>query len=157
MNKISRLFCYTVLFSILFVADRLTKFWAINKLYYEDYMVAPFFNLSLSLNRGISWGMLSFDSKKSFLFLSIFIFSIIGVFAFYSIKRFLIGKNIIPEVMILSGAISNFLDRIFYGSVIDFIELHIKKLYWPTFNIADSMIVLGVIIMIWRNWFYEDI
>ena len=50
--------------------------------------------------------------------------------------------------LILAGALGNFIDRIFRGHVIDFLEVHVKKFYWPTFNIADSCISIGAVLLV---------
>ena len=50
-------------------------------------------------------------------------------------------------VIILAGAIGNFIDRIYRGFVIDFIDIYIGKFHWPAFNIADSCITVGFVIM----------
>ncbi len=52
--------------------------------------------------------------------------------------------------MIISGAIGNFIDRIFHGEVIDFLYFHWYKHYWPAFNVADSCITIGVIFLLWE-------
>ncbi len=49
--------------------------------------------------------------------------------------------------LILSGALGNFIDRIFRGFVIDFIDIYIGKYHWPAFNIADSCITVGFVIL----------
>ena len=51
--------------------------------------------------------------------------------------------------MILGGALSNLADRIFYGYVVDFIDLSVKSYHWPAFNVADSCITLGVVFMLY--------
>jgi signal peptidase II len=50
--------------------------------------------------------------------------------------------------LILSGAIGNVIDRILYGAVVDFIDIHYMTWHWPAFNIADSAITIGVILLI---------
>lgn len=59
--------------------------------------------------------------------------------------------NIVPLVLILSGAVSNIIDRLYFGCVIDFIDLKI----WPVFNIADSFIVIGVILVVISNFKFK--
>ena len=50
--------------------------------------------------------------------------------------------------LVLSGAIGNVIDRILYGAVVDFVDLHYAGWHWPAFNIADSAITIGVILLI---------
>jgi len=66
-------------------------------------------------------------------------------FAYYNYKQ---GNNIAAEVCIIAGSISNLIDRVIYGGVIDFIILSYGSLSWPVFNVADAMIVLGVILLL---------
>ena len=51
--------------------------------------------------------------------------------------------------MVLGGALGNVIDRVRFGSVVDFIQWHIAGYYWPAFNVADSAIVLGASLLIW--------
>ena len=55
--------------------------------------------------------------------------------------------------MILGGAVGNVIDRIRLGKVVDFLDLHIKDLHWPAFNIADSAITVGILIFIYHLLF----
>ena len=59
-------------------------------------------------------------------------------------------------LMILGGALGNVFDRIFYKSVPDFIDFHIKDFHWFIFNVADIFITLGVIFMIVLELFYSN-
>lgn len=56
------------------------------------------------------------------------------------------------EILVFAGAISNLVDRVLYGAVLDFIELYVGRWSWPVFNVADSLIVCGVIGMLFRQW-----
>ena len=56
--------------------------------------------------------------------------------------------------MIAGGAIGNVIDRIYHGKVIDFIDIHYKLFHWPTFNIADSFIFIGVILFIINEFMF---
>ena len=55
--------------------------------------------------------------------------------------------------IVISGAVSNIIDRIIYGAVIDFLDFHIAGVHWPAFNLADSLIVMGVIILLYDGFF----
>jgi signal peptidase II len=54
--------------------------------------------------------------------------------------------------LILGGAIGNVIDRILYGHVIDFLDVHVAGWHWPAFNIADSAITLGAALLIWDSF-----
>ncbi|MFN2339175.1 MAG: signal peptidase II, partial [Gammaproteobacteria bacterium] len=55
--------------------------------------------------------------------------------------------------LILGGAIGNVIDRIWFGHVIDFIQLYYRDWYWPAFNVADSAITVGAVLLIWDGLF----
>lgn len=133
-------------FIVPFLLDRITKHLALNG-FFKEYKIDNFLAFELSYNRGISWGALHSDNKYIFIILSSFILIIICFLIWHIIHRIRKGKIIYGELLIISGAISNFIDRIIYGGVIDFILIYYKNYSWPVFNIADTCIVLGVIIM----------
>jgi signal peptidase II len=54
--------------------------------------------------------------------------------------------------LILGGAIGNLIDRLFYGYVIDFLDVYYGTYHWPAFNIADSAITIGVVLMLWDSF-----
>ena len=54
----------------------------------------------------------------------------------------------LPLAFIIGGALGNFIDRLRFGAVIDFLDWHIGDIHWPAFNMADSFIVIGVILYI---------
>jgi signal peptidase II len=80
------------------------------------------------------------------------IFSIIAYFLYLLIKtqdqffRFSL-------ILVLSGAIGNFIDRVFHGFVIDFIDIHIGNYHWPAFNLADSSITIGFFLIMFNILF----
>ena len=130
------------LFVLLF--DLLTKHWAINTLTFGvPQPLFPLFNLTLVANRGISFSMLTADNRWGVLFLIIAALVICG-FIVYMIQKENDIFSKIALAMILGGAIGNIWDRIRYGFVIDFLDFYWGKYHFPTFNIADSFICIGV-------------
>ena len=51
--------------------------------------------------------------------------------------------------LVMGGALGNVIDRFVYGAVVDFLSFHVAGFYWPAFNVADSGITVGVILMLW--------
>jgi signal peptidase II len=137
-------FYYTLLFGLVVLADRLSKYWAITSIRYNDISVSRFFDFSFGWNKGISWGIFNQSSRLGFILLTSFIAVIILIFLGYTVMEYLSGKKIYMEILVISGAVSNFFDRLYYGAVIDFIDFHYGALHWPTFNIADMCIVIGI-------------
>ncbi|HIJ33827.1 MAG TPA: signal peptidase II, partial [Gammaproteobacteria bacterium] len=58
--------------------------------------------------------------------------------------------------LIIGGAVGNLIDRVQYGYVIDFLDFHAMGWHWPTFNIADSAIAIGAMILIWGSFFGNE-
>ena len=65
------------------------------------------------------------------------------------------GQSILGEILVISGACANLIDRVIYGAVIDFIYLHIDSWSWPIFNIADVSVIIGVAFMIKRMFIHD--
>ena len=135
------------LFFILVFFDQLTKGLVINKLeLYESTNLLPFLNFTFVVNYGFAFGFLNNPTLNQ-LVVSLVSLSIIIYFLYLLIKtqdqifRFSL-------VLILSGALGNFLDRILRGFVIDFIDIYISDYHWPAFNLADSWITIGFMILI---------
>lgn len=129
------------------ILDRITKLWALKELSsgHEIEIINNFFSFNYLENRGAAFGI--FQGKTVFLVL-LTLLIIIGVI-YYFIKyrptsRFMrIGVS-----FIVSGALGNLYDRIFYKYVVDFILIHYKNVYYyPTFNIADILVVVGTIML----------
>lgn len=128
------------------IIDRVTKIWAKTLKDVEGIVVIKnFFSFEYLENRGAAFGI--FQNKV--LFLSIFTFLVMGGITFYLIKYKPKSKFIrISLAMIISGALGNLYDRVFYKYVVDFILLHYKDVYYyPTFNVADILVVLGTIVL----------
>ena len=142
-----------ILFTLIIISDRITKFFALKYLVSssKEIVVTPFLNLILEFNRGISWSMLSFPSNNLFFLLTTFICFVIVVFSIQTYHQHKKNMSIFFELFVIGGALSNIIDRFVYGAVIDFIELHIGTWYWPIFNIADMCIVVGIICIIIKN------
>ena len=60
-------------------------------------------------------------------------------------------QRLFGQFMLLSGALGNLLDRAQYGYVVDFIDIHYQNYYWPVFNVADSFIFIGVILLLFER------
>lgn len=80
-------------------------------------------------------------------------FIIVGFMLFFAMRK----RNIILAIsfaFILGGGLGNFLDLVFDGYVVDFIDVHyMEKFHWPTFNVADILIVIGMILILISNFF----
>ena len=145
-----------ILFAVTFIADRLTKLWALAALA-GDTVLQPFYglNLVLRINRGVSWSLLSFSDERGFWILTTVIIAIITGFFIYVVREAARNKLVVFEALVLAGALSNVIDRFMYGGVVDFIELYVGTYSWPVFNIADTAICVGIAGILWRAWVVE--
>ena len=142
-----------LIFSIsLLIIDQVSKAMIVSQFdLFESISVAPFFNLTFVVNYGFAFGFLNSPSLNQII-VSIVILSIIIYFLYLLIKtQDRVFK--ICLVLILSGALGNFLDRIFRGYVVDFIDIYVFNYHWPAFNIADSCISVGFVILIFNILF----
>ena len=142
-----------LIFSIfLLIFDQVSKAMIVSQFdLYESISVAPFFNLTFVVNYGFAFGFLNSPSLNQII-VSTVILSIIIYFLYLLIKtQDRVFK--ICLVLILSGALGNFLDRIFRGYVVDFIDIYVFNYHWPAFNVADSCISVGFVILIFNILF----
>ena len=135
--------------TICFLTDRISKIYILNYFIQNnlsDLYINPYLNLILLWNKGIAFGLL--ESESFFYnFLSILIFMII-VFIIYLIFKSDKKFEIVCFSMISGGAIGNFIDRLYYNAVPDFIDINYKGFHWFTFNLADIWITLGIITLL---------
>ena len=133
--------------------DQLTKIYISSIMaLHESYTVVPgVFNIAHVRNPGAAFGFLADASAP---FRSIF-FTAVGIAAI-GVILYLLKKVkdeefflVVPLSLVLSGAIGNLIDRIRLGEVIDFLDFHIGPHHWPAFNIADSAISIGAVLLIY--------
>ena len=140
-----------IIFSLVFIIfflDLITKNYAINNLILNHSItINNYLNFTLAFNYGAAFSFLSDAGGWQRFFFIIFSLFVIFVIIIILIK----DKNAeyIAFSFILAGALGNLYDRIFFGYVIDFIELHYNNFYWPIFNIADIAISTGVILLLY--------
>lgn len=137
----------TAFFIALLTIDRITKYWALQKLALQSIAITSFLNLELVFNTGISWGMLQSNSQTLYHLITFFIAAIIIGLSVFMYRSYRKRQSVWPHVTILAGAVSNLFDRIYYQGVIDFILVSYRAWSFPVFNIADCYIVVGVFIM----------
>ena len=151
-EKIKKVIIGIILLVLIFFLDRITKILILNiveetgKL---DIYVNSFLNLYLVWNKGIGFGLLSFDQKSTYNVISflILLINLIIIYLIYiekSIKTYFL-------LAILGGSFGNLFDRIYYNAVPDFIDLNYKGYHWFIFNVADIFITLGILCLIFSE------
>ena len=139
---------------ILIFLDQVTKWWIINYIMQPIKIlpITPFFNIVLTWNSGISFGIFSNQGSFSVIILSTLATLIVFFLAVWLMKA-VNKKLIIGLICIIGGAIGNIIDRVYHGAVIDFLDFHIKSYHWPAFNVADSCIFIGATLIILDSLF----
>ena len=135
--------------ALIYFLDRLSKIYVIqldkNNLG-SDIFNSAYLNIVLIWNKGIAFGLLSFNESYLYNIISLIIAIIIIVLVIMSLKSQ--GFKRYSLLMIVGGALGNLHDRIFFNAVPDFIDFHIGNFHWFIFNVSDIFITLGVISMI---------
>ena len=142
----------------IFLIDRISKILIIKKsdeLGNSEIYSSKFMNFELIWNKGIAFGLFSFDEGLVYQTISLFIFFVI-IILIYFIKRSESYEKF-AFILILGGALGNLFDRIFYKAVPDFIDIHINDFHWFIFNIADIFISVGVLCLILVEIFYKKV
>jgi len=137
-----------ILALIIVVGDQLTKYFALQNLkHFAPIKVVPMLNWHLTYNQGAAFGFLANYGgfQRYFLLLvaitiSCFIICKINQYKYQPNKKY----ESLALAMILGGALGNFIDRLRFGYVIDFIDCYCGSWHWYTFNVADIFICLGV-------------
>ncbi len=132
-----------IIVSIILSLDQLTKFFITKNLFLNQSIpiIKGIFHITLIHNRGAAFGILK-NQVPLFIFTSI-----LAIILIYRSLRKDTRLNLYSVCLglILAGALGNLIDRLFFGYVIDFLDFRI----WPVFNIADSAITIGAILLTW--------
>ena len=142
----------------IFLLDRVSKISIINLLENSDnghIQVTNFLSFNLIWNEGIAFGLFSFDEKLYYNFLTIIIILVTAIILWMILKTR--GLEKIAFLMIFGGSLGNIFDRLVYASVPDFIDLHFNNFNWFIFNVADIFISMGVILLIYFEFFKKKI
>ena len=135
--------------ALIYFLDRFSKIYVIqldkNNLG-SDIFNSAYLNIVLIWNKGIAFGLFSFDESNLYNILSLIISIIVVILVIMSLKSD--GLKKYSLLMIVGGALGNLHDRIFFNAVPDFIDFHIGQFHWFVFNVADIFITFGIIIMI---------
>ncbi len=139
-NKTSAYFISAL---VIFLLDQGTKYIVMKNLnLYQVISVLPFFNLVYYRNIGSAFGMLKGLGNPFFI--------LISAAAIIAITVMIIKESgsRIGFSLILGGAAGNLADRVMHGYVVDFLEVYAGNFYWPAFNVADSALTAGIMLLI---------
>jgi len=131
------------------IADQLTKIWIDRsmRLYDSIQVFENFFHITYLRNRGAAFSFLSDASWRLPFFITISIIAAVVILVAFRKLRDDQKLGQTALAMIFSGAVGNLIDRIRLGEVIDFLDAHWYRHHWPAFNVADSLICVGVFLL----------
>ena len=155
-NNFKRNIIFIFIFILIFAFDRLSKLYILNLTEINDSLnlyVTSFLNFYLIWNKGIAFGLFSFDQNFVYNFITSLILVITVIILIIAIK----SKDYKGYffLSIFSGSVGNLYDRIYYSAVPDFIDFHLNDFHWFIFNVADIFISLGVICLIFVEIFFK--
>jgi len=139
-----RRFRYALAVAVLIIAtDQLTKYLVVNFIHPLDSIeIFPFLHLVNVKNKGAAFGL--FGNIGSGFFIAVSVIAII--FVLWLLIR---GKeDHLSLSLILGGAIGNLIDRVSHGYVMDFIDFSVGTFHWPAFNVADSALTIGIVVIL---------
>ena len=129
------------------IVDRLSKLWALRTCQ-ESFSVTSWLHCDLVMNRGVSFGMFHADNPWVFGAVTLFVMVLTVVVVVHAVMQARKGYSYFGELCIIVGSLSNILDRFLYDGVVDFIVLSCRYGSWPAYNIADALIMFGVVFLI---------
>jgi len=143
--------------ALVFLVDWTSKGWldGLDLARYGAIEITPFFNLVMVWNRGVSFGLFNDGGEFGRWLLVLLAGAVVIGLAIWLIRardRFLA----IALGLVIGGAMGNMYDRVVYGAVRDFFDVHLGAYHWPAFNAADSAISVGVALLIWDAVFNAD-
>ena len=146
MRRFARWYALALLLVLL---DQLTKYWVSASFSYgESRAVTGFFNLVLTHNQGAAFSFLaSAGGWQRGFFIVIALVAIVVISVLLARHQ---GEKLfcLSLALILGGAIGNVTDRIVFGYVVDFLDFYVAGWHWPAFNLADSAITVGAVLMV---------
>lgn len=132
---------------VILLLDQITKFIVASSMKVGDsFNVIPnFLNITSHRNNGAAWGILS--GKMSFFYIiTIIILVVLIIFYIKEAKQHLLMQVAIS--LLFAGALGNFIDRVLHGEVVDFVDTNIFGYNFPIFNVADSSLTIGVLLIV---------
>ncbi len=148
-----RLFAWLALSAGIVVADQVTKWIVLATMHQgEAITVTPFFKLVLVFNPGAAFSFLADHSGWQRWFFVTLAVLVCGWLL--HLLRLHVNERALPAAfsLIIGGAIGNVIDRVVHGAVVDFLYFHVGRHGWPAFNVADSAITIGVVLMLWASF-----
>ena len=138
-----------ILILVVIIVDQASKYWILLRVMNPPKIISvtPYFNIVLTWNRGVSFGLFNNEGN-----LGVWIFSILALFIVVILLFWLwtVESKLIAASLgaIIGGALGNVIDRATHLAVMDFLDFHLGGMHWPAFNVADSFITSGAVVLI---------
>lgn len=146
-----RWYLWLLVSAVVVAADQATKAAVVEQLVlYERHAILPFLDLVRLHNTGAAFSLLAgMSGWQTWLFTGIAV--VVSAAIIWWLEHIPAGRVALPLglALILGGAVGNVIDRLTYGYVVDFILLHYGPFSYPAFNVADSAITCGVVLLLW--------
>lgn len=144
------MFKYLWISVVIVILDQASKWWAVQTLKFTGSIeVMPFLNFTLVYNSGAAFGFL--NDAAGWQNVMFVVIAIVVSFVILAMAKRLGANDVqvmVGLMLVLGGAVGNLIDRLRFGYVIDFIDVYYREWHFPVFNIADSAITLGAIVLI---------
>ena len=153
-NSLRKILLNFTILIVIFLIDRFSKIYILKIAKLEnvvDIYVNPYLNFYLIWNKGIAFGLFSFDDNFVYNLISLIIAIISIIILVMIIKSN--GFKKYSLISILGGSIGNLFDRLYFSAVPDFIDFHVNDFHWFIFNVADIFISIGVMCLIFDEIF----
>ena len=155
--NLKKIFINFIIILIIFFQIRISKIYILKIAELEnkvDIYVTQYLNFYLIWNKGIAFGLFSFDESFIYNFITFIILTITIVILVMITKSD--GFKKYSLLLVFGGSLGNLFDRIYYSAVPDFIDIHINNFHWFVFNVADIFITIGIICLIFDEIFINN-
>ena len=153
--KLKNIIIDLFIITFLFITDRIFKIYILEIAEIKgevDIYINSYLNFYLIWNKGIAFGIFSFEQNSIYYLISFIIIIICIVLTVMITRTNKMKKYYL--ILILGGALGNLFDRVYYSAVPDFIDIHLNDFHWFIFNVADIFITIGVICLILDELFF---
>ncbi|WP_041406401.1 signal peptidase II [Shewanella denitrificans] len=137
-----------------FVADQLSKLWVLaNFELSETVQLLPFFNFTYVRNYGAAFSFLSDAGGWQRWFFTVIALGFSTLLTLWLRKQsHTLWRTNLAFTLVIGGALGNLVDRLYHGYVVDFLHFYWQSYHFPAFNIADSAIFIGAVLIIWDSF-----
>ena len=147
----------SIIVLVIFLADRISKIYILKIAELQnavDIYLTPYLNFYLIWNKGIAFGLFSFNESFIYNLITLIIITITIIILTMIIKNEGFKKNAL--LLVFGGSLGNIFDRLYYSAVPDFIDFHINEYHWFVFNAADIFVTIGVLCLILDEMFINN-